>query len=217
MKFWRVSAAALIASASSAFAANTKVVIVKMPVKVQTRIFDPKRPPADMPPFEPPETAECDSEFLSDASVGGEARLSDATHAKLTLTKIKVTLQLNVVIWLPTNKFKKLEDHEKGHERISETYYKDAEIVARQIAEPYIGNVVDVSGPDLRKAVSAILDKTGDEITKEYIKETPVETTQLLYDKINEHGVNDVPVDDAIAQAMKATFPNRAATKPATP
>jgi len=45
------------------------------------------------------ENAECESNFLSNASVGGESRQSDATHATVTITQIKMILQLNITIW----------------------------------------------------------------------------------------------------------------------
>jgi hypothetical protein len=55
-----------------------------------------------MPPLAPGEAAVCDSDFLSNASVRGESRQTDATHATVTITQIKVTLQLNINIWVPT-------------------------------------------------------------------------------------------------------------------
>ncbi len=209
----------LTAPLACADSTSSQVTIVKTPVSVETRIFDPKKPPPDMPPFTPPETAECDSNFLSDASVACQARQTGPAKGELIVTQIKVTIQLNIVIWLPTNKFQKLEDHENGHRQISETYYKYADGIARRIAEPYIGKHYDISGSDIRKAMSAQLQKIGTDITDEYNRQIPVETTQLRYDAINQHGVNDVPVADAIAQAMKETFPNYPdpTTQPANP
>src|ERR1700687_1200194 len=72
------------------------------PVNFANRTFDPARPPADMPPLTRGEDAECDSEFLSNASVGGQTRQTDPTHATVTITQIKMTLQLNITIWGPT-------------------------------------------------------------------------------------------------------------------
>jgi hypothetical protein len=62
--------------------------INKQPVTLANRTFDPASPPADMPPLAPGEEAECDSNFLSDASVGGRAQRMDATHAIVTITQI---------------------------------------------------------------------------------------------------------------------------------
>jgi hypothetical protein len=95
-----------------------------------------------MPPLTPPEEAVCASDFPSDASVGGQAMQRDAIHGKLTINQIKVTLQLNITIWLPTNPPKTTVDHENGHRRISEYYYRNADMVTRRIAEGYMGKVV---------------------------------------------------------------------------
>src|SRR5271169_1447775 len=74
--------------------------IDKQPVAFVNRTFDPSSPPSDMPPLSYGEYGECDSHFLSNANVGGQTRQSDATHATVTITRVKVTLQLNITIWL---------------------------------------------------------------------------------------------------------------------
>ena len=76
-------------------------IIEKQPVAFASRTFDPASPPADMPPLATGEEAECDSNFQSDAQVGGETQQTDATHAFVTITQIKMMLQLNVTIWAP--------------------------------------------------------------------------------------------------------------------
>jgi len=145
----------------SVHAEQPQVTIVKMPVNMGTRYFDPRRPPRERPPLRGPEEAVCASDFLSDASVGGQAALTDATHAKVTINQIKVTLQLDITIWLPTKPQTWTVEHEEGHRQISEYYYKNADVIARRIAEPYLGKVIDISGRDLRKALSVALHKGG--------------------------------------------------------
>jgi len=98
--------------------------INKQPVAFANRTFDPAAPPADMPPLASGENAECESNFLSNASVGGESRQSDATHATVTITHIKVTLQLNITIWVPTTVTQHVIEHEEGHRQVSEFYYQ---------------------------------------------------------------------------------------------
>jgi len=63
------------------------------------RTFDPAAPPADMPPLASGENAECESNFLSNASVGGESRQLDATHATVTITPDQADSALNITIW----------------------------------------------------------------------------------------------------------------------
>lgn len=65
--------------------AQAQVAITKVPVKVGTQTFDLRKPPPHMPPLSPPEKAVCASDYLSDASVGGQAMQTDGTHGKLTI------------------------------------------------------------------------------------------------------------------------------------
>jgi hypothetical protein len=195
---------------------QSQVEIVKVPVQVGTRYFDPKRPPRDRPPLRGPEEAVCAGDFLSDASVGAQAMQTDATHAKATINRIKMTIQLDMTIWLPNNPQKWTVEHEEGHRQISEYYYQNAEVVARRVAESYIGKTVDISGRDLRKALSAAVGKIAEEITNEYNRQMPVETTQARYDEITEHSRKDIPVPDAVAQALKETYPARPGTASTT-
>lgn len=204
---WIVVVLMLFLWTPSVQAEQPQVEIVKMPAQVGTRYFDPKRPPRDRPPLSGPEEAVCAGDFLSDASVGAQAVRTDATHAKATINRVKVTLQLDMTIWLPNNPQKWTVEHEEGHRQISEYYYRNAEVVARRVAEPYIGKTVEISGKDLRKALSAAVRKIAEEITNEYNRQMPVETTQDRYDTITEHSRKEIPVPDAVAQALKETYP----------
>lgn len=98
-------------------------------------------------------------------------------------------------------------EHEEGHRKISEHYYQQADAVARKIAESYLGKTIDISGGDLRQALSAAVGRIAEEITNEHNKQMPVETTQERYDRITEHSRKDIPVPDAVAQALKETYP----------
>jgi hypothetical protein len=184
-----------------------QVEIVKMPAQIGTRYFDPKSSPSDRPPLTGSEEAVYAGDFLSDASVGGQVLQTDGTRAKATINRIKVTLQLNITTWLPNDPQKRTVEHEEGHRQISEYYYRHAEVVARRIAEPYLGKTIDLSGTELRKGLSAAIDKIAEEITNEYKRQMPVESTQDRYDTITEHGRKDIPVADAVAQALKDTYP----------
>ena len=177
--------------------------IIKQPVSFSNRTFDPATPPADMPPLASGENAECDSAFLSNASVGGESRETDATHATVTITQIKVTLQLNITIWVPTGVTQHVIEHEEGHRQISEYYYQTADKVAERIAATYMGREVDITGTDLGAESSKMLQQMATEITDEYNKELNPGPTQLLYDTITDHSRNGVVAKDAVAHALK--------------
>ena len=183
------------------------VKVTKMPADVQHRTFDPRRPPREMPELKPPENAVCASDFLSNANVGAQGVQIDATHGKLTVNLIEVTLQLNITIWLPVNPPKTVVEHEEGHRQIAEYFYKNADAIAKRVAEPYLGKTLDISGQDLRKAASAAVDKIGGEITDAYNKEMQVELTEARFDAITDHSRKDIPVPDAVAQAIRETAP----------
>jgi hypothetical protein len=177
--------------------------IIKQPVAFSNRTFDPAAPPADMPPLAPGETAVCDSSFLSNASVSGESRQTDATHATVTITQVKVTLRLNINIWVPAGATQHLIEHEEGHRQISEHYYQTADKLAERIAGTYMGRQLDITGADLGAESSKILQQIAADITAEYNKELNPGPTQLLYDTITDHGRNDTIVKDAVAHAIQ--------------
>ena len=178
--------------------------IIKQPVQFATRTFDPANPPADMPPLPSGgDIAECDSNFISNASVGGQAWHSDATHATVTFNLITVTLQLNITIWVPAGVSDRVMEHEQGHRQISEYYYRTADKLAEKIASNYMGKQVAISGPDLDAELHKTLQGIGAEITAEYNKELDPNPTQLLYDSITDHSRNEVAVQDAVAHALK--------------
>jgi hypothetical protein len=184
--------------------------IDKQPETVLNRSFDPAKPPADMPPPTPGEAAECDSNFLSNAAVGGQARQTDATHATVTITQVKVTLQLEIIIWLPIKVTQHVTEHENGHRQISEVFYQTADKIAERIAAPYMGKQVVITGTDLRGQMSKLLEQMSTDITDEYNQEVTPEPTQLRFDAITDHGRNGVAAADAMAQALKQIPPTLA-------
>lgn len=181
----------------------TGVTIDKQPVNFVSRTFDPANPPSDMPPLAPGEEAECDSNFLSNASVGAKTQRTDATHAFVTISQIKLRLQLNVTIWAPANVSPHVMEHEDGHRQIAEQYYQTAGDLAQRIASEYIGEKVEVTGTDLGAESNKLLQHMASEITDKYNSGLNPEPTQLLYDSITDHGRNEVIVEDAIASAIK--------------
>ena len=183
----------------------TAPTIVKQPVNFVERSFDPANPPSDMPPFAPGELAVCDSNFLSNANVGGESHETDSTHATVTVTKVTVTLQLNITIWVPASATQHVIEHEQGHREISEHFYEFADKLAAQIASKYLGKDFPITGTDLQAELSKSLHQMGAEINEQYNRELNPEPAQVRYDAITDHSRNDVSAKDAVAQALSAT------------
>jgi hypothetical protein len=189
--------------------------INKQPVHFTNRTFDPARPPSDMPSLTREEDAACDSDFLSNASVGGQTRQTDATHATVIVTQIKVTLQLSVTIWVPTEVTQHVIEHEEGHRQISEYYYQTADKLAERIAATYMGKQVDIAGTDLDAESNKLLQQMATDITTEFNRELNPGPTQLLYDAITDHSRHEVAARDAVANALK-NVPIES-TQPASP
>jgi len=179
------------------------VTITRQPVAFATRTFDPANPPSDMPPLGEGEEAECDSNFLSSASVGGDVHRTDASHAWVTISQIAITLQLNITIWAPANASSHVVEHEEGHRQISEHYYQIAGELAQKIAANYIGQKTEITGTDFAGESNQLFQRMANEITDEYNKQLNPEPAQLLYDGITNHGRNQVSVQDAVAAAIK--------------
>jgi hypothetical protein len=160
-----------------------------------------------MPPLAEGEAAECDSNFMSIASVAGRSLQSDDTHAMVTLTRVRVTLQLKITIWVPSDASQHVIEHEEGHRQISEFYFKSADNLAARIASKYLGKQVPISGTNLKSEFDHLLRQAGNEITDEYTRELNVQATQLRYDAITDHSRNDIEASDAVTRALKDVDP----------
>jgi hypothetical protein len=181
------------------------VLVNKKPVAFASHTFDPAAPPTDMPPLAPGENAECDANFLARASVRGQPRRTDNTHATVTITQVIVTLQLQINIWLPTGATQIVAEHEEGHRQIAEYYYQTADKLAERIAATYIGKQIEVTGANLDAESAKMLLQVATDITNEYAKELNSNPTQLLYDAITDHSRNGVIAKDAVDHALKNT------------
>lgn len=178
-------------------------IIIKRPVNFANRTFVPGSPPPDMPPLNSGENAECASDFISSADLAGQTRRTDATHGTVTITGIKMDLQLNVTVWVPTDVTQHVIDHEEGHRQISEFYYRTADKLAERIAANYMGKEIEITGTDLNAESTKALQQMAAEITDKYNRELNTEPTQLLYDTITDHSRNGVLAEEAVDHALK--------------
>jgi hypothetical protein len=179
------------------------VTINKQGVNFASRTFDPAHPPSDMPPLTEGEYAACVSDFLSNATVAGQSRQSDATHATIAVTHIKMDLQLNLTIWEPNGASDRVTEHEEGHRQIAEYYYQTADKLAERIATTYVGRQVEIAGTDLQSESNKFLQQTAAAITADYSRELNPAPAQLLYDSITDHSRNEVVVKNAVEHAIK--------------
>jgi hypothetical protein len=180
-----------------------KPLIDKRAATVARHTFDPAAQPADMPPLVAPETAECDTDFISNASVSGRSKKVDSTHAEVAVTGVKVTLELKINIWVPEGATQQVIKHEEGHRQISEYSYRDADKVAEEIAAEHLGEKMSVSGSDLEAEINASLQKIGAEITAEYNRKLNPNVMQQRFDDITDHSRYDITASDAVARVLK--------------
>ena len=150
----------------------------------------------------PGEAAVCDSNFVASANVSGDMNATDATHADVTVTQVRIILHLNITIWTPGEVSPRVMEHENGHRQISEHYYETADKVAERIAATYLGRQIEVSGADLNLETGKQLQQMAADITAEYGKELNPDPAQELYDTITDHSRNDVAVQDAVIHAI---------------
>jgi hypothetical protein len=182
--------------------AGDAISITKQPVIIATHTFEPSAPPPEMPALGESEQAECASDFISNASVSTRSLKLDATHATMTVTRVQMTLQLRINIWVPQGVTQHVMDHEEGHRQISEHYYENAETIARQIATSYLGRQISVSGSDLSAELDKTLQKLSSDVTAEYSRKVSPEAVQLRFDSLTDHARNDMAASDAVTQAL---------------
>ncbi len=156
-----------------------------------------------MPPLTVGEDAECDSDFTSDTSVAGETKRDDDTHGTVTITQVKMSLGLNVTIWVPNGVSQQISEHEEGHREISEFYYQSADKLAQRIAKKYLGKKVAVSGSDLNSAVGNLLKQLAKQINDDYTRELDPGPTQNYYDGLTNHSRNEISSREAASEALK--------------
>jgi hypothetical protein len=185
--------------------AASALAITRQQVATAVHTFEPSAPPPEMPPLAPDEQAQCDSDFVSNASVAGKSEKIDATHAIVTVTRVQMTLQLRINIWVPQGVSQKVMDHEEGHRQISEHFFQDANRIAERIASGYVGKQVPVSGTDLGAEINKALQNLSAEITAEYSRRVSPEPAQQRFDDLTDHARNDLSATDAILEALKGT------------
>ena len=190
-------------SASRAANQAPSLTIDKQPVTFAMHTFDSEAPPGDMPPLAAWEQAECDSNFVSDANVKGRTEILDAMHGLVTVSEVKMTLQLTINIWVPEGAKEHVIEHEQGHRQIAEHYYQTADKVAEQTAAAYLGKQVSASGVDVNAEVNKLLQQMGAEIATEYSKRLNPDPVQNRYDDITDHSRNDASAAEAVAQVLK--------------
>ena len=181
------------------------VLVEVAPAKIERRIFEPERPPPEMPKLTPPEAAVCAFEFGCnvESRVQGKRTLLKSSPAELV--ELKFTPQLRITIWIPRNGTMKLVDHEEAHRKICEYYYASAEAVARAVGQKAIGaklrsnlkNEAETQ-KELREFQQRLIDEVLRQIGDHCLY------AQGKFDELTAHGTNALEEDKAIDQSIAA-------------
>ena len=162
-----------------------------------------------MPKLTPPESGVCDFDFYSDAGLGTFTDEIAPNTVEVEVDSVDIVLDLKVRIWTAGGSPKKLLDHEEGHRQICEYYYRNAEVIARQIAQKMIGRKATATGANRKAAESAAMQKLLTEMNTAYMNEVRVRCSacQKRYDKITNHSLIPIAEAEAIKQAVAAEPP----------
>ena len=217
--FLSVALVMLTTSTSLLAADEHPITIGKNPPKITRRAFDPKRPPAEMPKLNPPESGVCHFEFTSDAGIGTFTDQIDPHTVEVEIDSFDVVLDLAVDVWAMNGAPKKLISHEEGHRQICEYYYKDADAIARRLAQSMIGRKARGTGENKDAAAKKAMDALLSEFNLTYMNETKVRCSACFkrYDEITHHGLLPISEADAIQQAIAAEPASEVKPQAATP
>lgn len=198
----------ILLAASSTHAADPVQVNKTRPV-VEHRTFNRAHPPADMPPLEGEEAAVTKSVFGIESEFAVEIlsqnNRNGKTVAKIKVAGVTVNLTLKVTIWVPEDAPKTIIEHEDGHRQISEYFYKDADRVARNIAQQFIGQTYQSEGTDADSASRAALDKALNDLSQGYMTQVQGISVKanVIFDEITNHGRNQkISVEKAMKQSI---------------
>lgn len=193
------------------------VSVTKMPSLCTTRKFDAKHPDPRVPASSSERAGVCVSQFGCSASVAGNIVSQIGSDAQMRATveidSVKVSLQLNIVIWVANDSPPKVLAHEIGHRTISEHFYGDADTIAGSIAHDFLAKRYTATADNLADASRLACDAAARELVARYMAEVrdSAEVVQEAYDRITRHGTAPIDEMDAIKQAIAES--EKSATK----
>jgi hypothetical protein len=201
---WVLGALGLLILTGLASAAEPPhVTVTQHPAKITRHTFDPKHPPAAMPKLTPSESGVCHFEFTCDAGIGVFVDEKGPGSVEVEIDTVDLVLDLPIDIWVMNNAPQKLMQHEEGHRRICEDYYKGCEAIARNLAQKMVGRKAIGTGKNKLEAQNDAQHKLLSELNTAYLRATrvPCKICQDHYDDITTHGLKPISEDDAIVQA----------------
>jgi hypothetical protein len=192
--------------AGSALAQAAPVRVTREEPVVSRTLFDPARPPPDMPELTPPEAGVCKTTFELEAGVTYSAERLSRTAARISVDGLEIVTRLRFEIFTARGAPPKLSAHEEGHRSIGEHYYEGAAQIADAIGRRLIGTTFDGSGADQEAAQRNAFEKVVAEIERDYMARmrVPSAAANERFDEITSHGLDAIDEADAIRVAIAA-------------
>lgn len=179
------------------------VSVTKAPAEVERREYDPKNPPAEMPKVTAAEAGVCWYNFSCDSVLESTTGTEPGKSVFATVKSVKFLLHLKIMVWTRVNATPKLVAHEEAHREIAEIYYRDADAIARALAEKLIGRRYALPLKGTRPAGQAIMRELQNELTADFIRDVAdrCNFAQDRFDTITRHGLNPITEPEALARA----------------
>jgi hypothetical protein len=123
----------------------------------------------------------------------------EATKLEVQVERVSVQLSLSVTIWIPNDATEALKEHEEGHRRLAEHYYRTADAVAKALAGKAVGQKVSGEGKDIEAAGRAAIDVVNEKLCSDYLASIngPCERAQEAFDRLTDHGRKAKPAAEA--------------------
>lgn len=125
------------------------------------------------------------------------------------VTGVSMKLALPLRTWLPFGCKDKLRAHEAGHIKMCEEIYKKADSVAHQCGAAMMGRHIEVSGHNSAKsAEEGAFTEATRTLDADYREKMEAEAdgAGVIYDRITNHGMNEVPEEKAMKEAFEEFY-----------
>jgi hypothetical protein len=195
--------------AAGAWGQTLPVTVELTPAAGQTRYYDPRMPSELMPTPQANEAGVTVAEFFCQANVAGRVfeqfNSGPDVVCGVRVESVHIVLKLKISEWVDETAGPKVLAHEDGHALVARHFYDRSDQIAAGIGREFIGKDFFGSGPDAETAANDALNVAARQITREYMGRVrnPSELVQNLYDRITEHGENQIEELDAIEEAMR--------------
>lgn len=178
--------------------------VIYVPAYVTHQTFPPGRPPPHPSYYPNLELGLCGSAFPCFIEIGVEYPRLGWKTVEATVVSVSMTTKLMIDVWAMEGHEDRVLPHEETHRAISEHYYRDAEAIARRLAQPLIGRKIQLTLREKTESLHEELEPLQSEVLQAYQRETlgRCSYAQQRFDAITDHGRDPIANDVAMARAI---------------